>query len=783
MANMDSQTDLLRFGPLGKTNLTHKEQVTPHKISLLVLIYEYCELKKKQNPTFIFGQNVLDPEERISENEKRDFMTLILKLLQSPDLSLRDLLDQTQSILKPKIFDEFMDRLKEFYEEDVLPLTDFFQELHRMLSEPIAPEMPVISSSSVLGLFFRRMILMFDSLSFSQVTILYNQFKHYYEEVNAPHQIDESENFGGSLMDSITKETERLTCSALGRESSHFGLGPMKSEGGGYFSHKQAEYFISKQGFLLQHNEKEAMSPKELQTQISSMLQSNPALAEAHFLSYMNNLRLKEYCNAIHNLFHCFDRNTNFSDDSITNKTVEDDVSRRYASLNLAGLHFRFGHKEEALTALQEAIRMAQETNDHVCLQHALSWLHRIEDSGNARTANLIARSVDKSEELSLPNITSLSVQALARHNAFSTAKPSCVMEYTLKSDILNCQHSQPHFMCVSYAQKSALWHMYGKRESSSMCSQLVLNLDTSEGGIYHNGESVCLALCNLARIFADEGNYMLALEVINNAKQRFPPQTQHAHLWMTYEQEVMFDRSLLSHRDELASQALSSLQALDDSEYKLKSGIFKMEKGDVSSAQTILRKLKEHVQANVHKFSPEFPCRVMLAMADLYIQTGNHVSATSQILECLTSAEEHHLDYTHSLAAVYLAFVQLLMELPEKALALLDQHMVTVLSHGNCLDRARTLYCYARCSVAAGSKLSEVDRKSCLLLAVRMMMNAIELFKKLEAHMRVKDATYYLARLYNELGYTSERNKCAYDFRQLDSLYPTYSQVSVLRL
>ncbi|XP_061189675.1 anaphase-promoting complex subunit 5-like [Saccostrea echinata] len=783
MANTDSQTELLRFGPVGKPTLTYKEQVTPHKISLLILIYEYCELKKKQNQPFIFGQSTLVPEERISENEKRDFMTLILKLLQSPDLSLKDLLDQTQHILKPKIFDEFMDRLKEFYEEDVLPLMDFFQELHRMLTEPITPEMPVISGSSVLGLFFRRMILVFDSLSFSQVTTLYNQFRRYYEEVNAPPQIDESENFGGSLMDSITKETERLTCSALGRESSHLGLGQTKSESGGYFSHKQAEYFISRQGFLLQHNEKEAMSPKELQTQISNMLRSNPALAEAHFLSYMNNLRVKEYCNALHNLFHCFDRNTNFTDDIITNKTVEEDVSRRYASLNLAGLHFRFGHKEEALAALQEAIRMAQETNDHVCLQHALSWLHRIEDSGNARTASLIARSVEKSEELALPNITSLSVQALAKHNAFSTARPSSVIEYMLKSDILNCQHSQPHFMCVSYAQKAALWHMYGKRESSSMCSQLVLNLDTSEGGIYHNGESVCLALCNLARIFADDGNYLLALEVINNAKQRFPRQTQHAHLWMTYEQEIVFDRSMISHRDELASQALTGLQALDEDEYSLRSGIFKKEKGDVSASLATLTKLRERVQTNSHKFSPEFPCRVMLALADLYIQTGNHISATPQILECITKAKEHYLDYMHSLAAVYLAFVQLLMQLPEKALELLDQHMVTILSHGNCLDRARTMYCYARCSVAAGSKLNETDRKSSLLLAVNLMISVIELFKKLEAHMRVKDAVYYLARLYHELGYTSERNKCAYEFNQLDSQYPTHSQVSVLRL
>lgn len=51
------------------------------------------------------------------------------------------------------------------------------------------------------------------------------------------------------------------------------------------------------------------------------------------------------------------------------------------------------------------------------------------------------------------------------------------------------------------------------------MCSQLVLNLDILEGGIYYNGEFVCLVLCNIVRIFVDEGNYVLALEVINNAK------------------------------------------------------------------------------------------------------------------------------------------------------------------------------------------------------------------------------------------------------------------------
>ena len=33
-----------------------------------------------------------------------------------------------------------------------------------------------------------------------------------------------------------------------------------------------------------------------------------------------------------------------------------------------------------------------------------------------------------------------------------------------LKSDIINCQHSLSDLLCVSYAQKAALWQLYGNR-------------------------------------------------------------------------------------------------------------------------------------------------------------------------------------------------------------------------------------------------------------------------------------------------------------------------------
>ncbi|KAK3604055.1 hypothetical protein CHS0354_028688 [Potamilus streckersoni] len=95
-----------------------------------------------------------------------------------------------------------------------------------------------------------------------------------------------------------------------------------------------------------------------------------------HFLSYLNSLRVKEYCTAVHNLYHYFDRNVNLMETNSTNKGKEEDTCRRYAALNLALLHYRFGHKKESKAALHEAIRLAQGTNDQVCLQHALVSRH-----------------------------------------------------------------------------------------------------------------------------------------------------------------------------------------------------------------------------------------------------------------------------------------------------------------------------------------------------------------------------------------------------------------------
>ena len=44
-------------------------------------------------------------------------------------------------------------------------------------------------------------------------------------------------------------------------------------------------------------------------------------------------------------------------------------------------------------------------------------------------------------------------------------------------------------------------------REMCSLSSQLMLNLNTEDLGVYHNGEVECLGLCHLARLHAQQVN------------------------------------------------------------------------------------------------------------------------------------------------------------------------------------------------------------------------------------------------------------------------------------
>ena len=78
--------------------------------------------------------------------------------------------------------------------------------------------------------------------------------------------------------------------------------------------------------------------------------------------------------------------------------------------------YFNFQHKSEAISALKEAIMMAQDSNDHLCLQHALTWLFRVQPENQHL---LMQRCISKCNALGLSYLTSLGMISLTKKILF----------------------------------------------------------------------------------------------------------------------------------------------------------------------------------------------------------------------------------------------------------------------------------------------------------------------------------------------------------------------------
>lgn len=130
-------------------------------------------------------------------------------------------------------------------------------------------------------------------------------------------------------------------------------------------------HLVFSQAYLLKNDENKAMSPAKLQDELNNILKFNPDFAEAvswnpsfqetddeslftvteplsvspqHYLSYLNSMRVQDIFISTHSLLHYFDRLILSGGEGKSNGDEGYGRSLRYAVLNLATLHCRFGH-------------------------------------------------------------------------------------------------------------------------------------------------------------------------------------------------------------------------------------------------------------------------------------------------------------------------------------------------------------------------------------------------------------------------------------------------------
>lgn len=742
-----------------------RDHVSAHRIALLALIKEFCMVKNK-NRTKSEQKDKENPKTEEKEcwvqtnRQKRDFAISVLKYIQNPDVELKELLKSVLPIMHPKTYEQFLKGLKELRDSGVASIMDFLQSLEVLLVEP-QNDKAIVHKSSVLGLFIRRMLLTFDKLSFSNVVKLHKSFSQYYDSAFKKDKDDISDEANNDSDSDNPAEFNQILA-----------------------SQKQTEFFISQQASLFQINEQEAYPPAELQKKIEELLRGNPDFAEAHYLSYLNSLRVKEYLGAVKSLHHYFDRCTSLTPETKPPaSTNSDDVNRsfRYAALNLGILHAKFGHKDEALAALKEAIRTAQEASDNTCLQHALSWLYHLTPQNHT---NLIERSISKAGELNLWYLSSIGVQALAQSKALSGLEPAEVFEMTMKSDILNCHHSISELLGPAYAQKASLWYLYGNSSLADLCSQILLymnTMDPSKGRVYHIGEGTCLALRNLAWNMCLKGQYNVASSILLHARNIFPAHSDNSAIWMQCEETIVFERALLLGRWQDAEKSISGISIFDANEGKLRRAELNFHMGNYESVHSLIKELLLECKKEL-KPSPHFHVRILLLRAKLYIQCHQMAQALSPLTLALTLCEENHLQHLRALVRLHMAAIQYLTGQPGQALYILERTFIPIQAHGNLNDIAQLQVLYAKCLVADESKSKDnAKRQESLKSAVGFLKKAEQLFTIIESFHRARDTLYWQAMFYNELGDVKKRNQCSLSFRKLEEKDRNFTKNSLM--
>ncbi|KAI2568400.1 ANAPC5 isoform 6, partial [Pan troglodytes] len=215
-------------------------------------------------------------------------------------------------------------------EGELKDMEQFFDDL----SDSFSGTEPEVHKTSVVGLFLRHMILAYSKLSFSQVFKLYTALQQYFQ--NGEKKTVEDADMELTSRDEGERKMEKEELDVSVREEEVSCSGPL--------SQKQAEFFLSQQASLLKNDETKALTPASLQKELNNLLKFNPDFAEAHYLSYLNNLRVQDVFSSTHSLLHYFDRLILTGAESKSNGEEGYGRSLRYAALNLAALHCRFGH-------------------------------------------------------------------------------------------------------------------------------------------------------------------------------------------------------------------------------------------------------------------------------------------------------------------------------------------------------------------------------------------------------------------------------------------------------
>lgn len=329
---------------------------------------------------------------------------------------------------------------------------------------------------------------------------------------------------------------------------------------------------------------------------------------------------------------------------------------------------------------------------------------------------------------------------------------------------------------CIS--QKAAVWQQYGKTELSSLCNQLLLQVNrtaTKETDSNDNNEGICLALCSVALWLSLQGDIILSAVVLQHASERFMRDPLSKH-WQLTEAYILSQQAIQHSKWTDAAKACSQLYLYDQTLGILQRASLNIARRHCVTAQRQLQALLRN-----EELEPLNRVRAQILIVNTFLdQSGidnkGNTEFSAELMSILTEAtvyaKEKYLSYEAAILDVHTAYVLLLLGLPQQALKSIRNCMETIFANGGIYDCARTQFVFVRCLVAAQHTLAQKIAKITETLPI--LEECIKKFLRLEVYAKTKDVYIYLATFYDDAKMTSERNKWAYKFRDLEEQFPT---------
>lgn len=752
------------------------ELVTPHKLVVLSLIKNYTDIVDGKHALY---KRIIWQDGAIS---RRNMDRAILLWIHQPDGTLKSILKIVENCSKV-LYSALCSAVKMLCNAaNARCIEDF---LLKCSNEFFISDDALLQNDSVIGLFCRRMILYYAQMPFCYLHTLHENLCKYCSSIllKTKKLQQKSVNFKKGLSIPMTSASADEMESCNSQQENMIGNDEMELESQSeldsrsssesaedselkpsdlktgllrddidvhqVFTSVQAGSFFAEQAALINNKESMALAPNVLQVKINQMMKTNPQLTEAYYLTYLNSLRVKEYCGAIDALLLYFNLNLNENTSNPTNKapnrSLTDNNTCQYAALNMALLHYYFGNKSAAMTSAKEAFILCNKVNDNVSLHHVVSLMYQL-DPKNIKLPSLVER-VKATKPLKLLALVASDIQRQTNDEAMNGKSPVQVTLQLISSQLLS------HNICsVSLCHLGCLLKMYGKRTLASLTLQQSLTFQNSRfstiGYSQKNSEEVTLAICHLIELVAEEGNIHASNEMMNHLKVRFPAGTQHAHLWQLFSLKLQHRNALLCRKFFECVHLEKEIEVYDELESVVANAHRMYANGDLESCYKILKNLlkNENDKDKNSALQPETICKIKLLLACSLCSDNDSSLALSYALEAFSTAKKNYLHQFIIDLNLIISQIQLQNGFKSIASNLLRSCSYECMTNGSLMQKSRYYLILVKCNLACMENCTlDFLKQSCM-----MLKKAKKGFEILQDVSLKKVTVYMLAHLYN---------------------------------